>query len=220
MHPLCGGIDVHQAQLTDCRRRVDADGQVTQEVREFATTDDAVLTLSTWLTEQQGPVVALERTGVYGRPVYHVRAGRVAVLGGKAQEMQRRPGPKTDTADARWMAELVAHGLIRPSCIPPPPMGALRDRTRTRVALIQSRAQANNWVITGLEDPHITRMSVVSDRFGRSGRRMRAAWLAGERDPTTRAARALGMLRRQQSPLELALTGPLTEYHAWLIRGA
>jgi transposase len=126
VHPICCGIDVYQAQLTACLRRVDADRQVTQEVREFATTDDAVLTLSTWLTEQQCPVSALESTGVYWRPVYHVLVGTVEVRVGHAQEMRRRPGQKTDTADARWMVERLAHGLIRPSCIPPPPTEATR----------------------------------------------------------------------------------------------
>jgi transposase len=219
VHPICRGIDVHQAQLTACLRRVDADGQVTQEVREFATTDDALLTLSTWLTGEQCPVVALESTGVHWRPVYHVLVGMVEVLMGHAQEMRRRPGHKTDKADARWIAELLAHGLIRPSVIPPPPIQALRDLTHTRVALIQTRTQAKNRVIKVLEDTNIKLASVVSDLFGRSGRRMLAALLAGERDPKTLAALALGGLRGQQSQLELALTGQLTEHHAWLIQG-
>jgi transposase len=220
VHPICCGIDVHQAQLTACVRRVDVDGQVTQEVRAFATTYDALLTLSTWLTEQQCPIVAMESTGVYWRPVYHVLTGTVEVLVGNAQEMRRRPGHKTDKADARWIAELWAHGLMRPSVLPPPPISALRDLTRTRVALIQSRAQANNRVINVLEDTHIKLASVVSDLFGRSGRRMLAALLAGERDPQKLAALALGVLRRKQSQLELALTGQFTDHHAWLIQGA
>jgi transposase len=109
---------------------------------------------------------------------------------------------------------------IRPSVIPPPAISALRDLTRTRVALIQARTQANNRVVKVREDTHITLTSVVSDRFGRSGRRMLAALLAGERDPKTLAALALGVLRRQQPQLERALTGPLTDHHAWLIQEA
>jgi transposase len=220
VHPICCGLDVHQAQLTACLRRVDADGQVTQEVREFATTYDALLTLSTWLTEEQCPVVALESTGVYWRPVYHVLMGTVEVLVGNAQEMRRRPGHKTDKADARWIAELLAHGLIRPSFIPPPPIQALRDLTRTRVALIQARTQAKNRVVKVLEDTNIKLTSVVSDLFGRSGRRMLAALLAEERDPKKLAALALGVLRRKLPQLELALTGQFTAHHAWLIQGA
>jgi transposase len=120
VQPICCGSDVHQAQLTACLRRVDTDGQVTQEVRELATTDDVLLPLSPWVTEAQCPVVALESPGVSWRPVDHVLVGTVEVLVGHAQERRRRPGHKTDQADARWMAELLAHGRIRPSCIPPP----------------------------------------------------------------------------------------------------
>jgi transposase len=220
VHPICCGIDVHQAQLTACLRRVNTDGQVTTDVRAFATTYDALLTLSAGLSEQHCPVVALESTGVYWRPVYHVLVGTVEVLVGHAQEMRRRPGHKTDKADARWIAELLAHGLIRPSFIPPPPIQALRDLTRTRVALIQVRTQAKNRVVKVLEDTNIKLTSVVSDLFGRSGRRMLAALVAGERDPKTLAALALGVLRRKQPQLELALTGQFTDHHAWLIRGA
>jgi transposase len=220
VHPIGGGLDVHQAQLTACRRRVDADGQVTQEVRECATTDAAVLTWSPWLTEQPCPVVALERTGVYWRSVYHVLGGTVEVLVGKAQERRRCPGPKTDKADARWIAELVAPGRLRPSVVPPPSIGALRDLTRPRVALIQARTQAKTRVVKVREETHSKRTSVVSELCGRSGRRMLAAWLAGERDPKPLAALALGGLRRQQSPRELALTGQCSEPHAWLIQGA
>jgi transposase len=109
---------------------------------------------------------------------------------------------------------------MRPSFIPPPAISALRDLTRTRVALIQARTPAKSRVVTGLEDTNIKLTSVVSDLFGRSGRRMLAALLAGERDPKTLAALARGVWRRKQPPLELALTGQFTDHHAWLIQGA
>jgi transposase len=220
VHPICCGIDVQQAQLTACLRRVDADGHVPQEGREFATTYDALFTLSEWLTEQPWPAVALESTGVYWRPVDPVLVGRVEGLVGHAQEMRRRPGHKTDKADARWSAELLAHGLMRPSFVPPPRSGALRDLTRTRVALIQARTQAKSRGVKVLEDTNITLTRVVSDLFGRRGRRVLAALVAGERAPKTLAALALGVLRRKLPPLELALTGPCTDHHAWLIQGA
>jgi transposase len=109
---------------------------------------------------------------------------------------------------------------MRPRCIPPPPIGALRDLTRTRVVFIQTRAQATNRVIKVLEDTHLKLTSVVTDLFGRSGRRMLAAVIAGERDPKQLAALALGVLRRQLPRLALALTGQVTEHHAWLLQGA
>jgi transposase len=127
VHPVCCGIDVHQARLTACLRCVQAGGQVTQEVREFATTYGALFAFSEWLIEQDCPVVAMESTGVYWQPVYHVLAGTLEVLVGNAQEMRRRPGHKTDKADARWIAELLAHGLIRPSVL---------RRPRSRLCMI------------------------------------------------------------------------------------
>jgi transposase len=217
VHSICCGIDVHQAQLTACVRQVHLDGQVTQEVREFATTYSALLAMLDWLIEVHGPVVAMESTGVYWKPVSHVLVGTVEVLVGNAHEMQRRPGRKTDRADARWIAALLAHDLIRPSFIPPPPIQALRELTRTRVGLIQTRTQAKNRVTKVLEDTNIKVASVVADLFGVSGRRMRAALIAGERHPQVLADLAVRRLRRQLPELELALAGQLTEHHARLI---
>lgn len=217
VHPVCCGIDVHQARLTACLRCVQPDGQVMQDVREFATTYSALLALTEWLVEQHCPVAAMESTGVYWQPVYHVLSGTLEVLVGNAQEMRRRPGHKTDKADARWIAELLAHGLIRPSFLPPPPIQALRDLTRTRVALIQARSQAKNRVHKVLEDTNIKLASVVADLFGVSGRRMLAALIAGERDPQALAALARGRLRRKLVALELALHGQFTAHHARLM---
>jgi len=220
VYPVCCGIDVHQAQLTACLRRVDEDGHVTQEVQEFGTTTSALLAFQEWLTTQHCPVVAMESTGVYWKPVYHILVDTVEVIVGNPREMRPRPGHKTDPADARWIAELLAHGLIRPSFIPPPPIRALRDLTRTRVALIQARSQTKNRVYKILEDTNIKLASVVTDLFGKSGRRMLAALIAGERDPQQLAAMALGKLRRKIPDLELALTGQFTAHHGCIIQMA
>lgn len=193
---------------------------MTQDVREFGTTYSALLALSDWLVAQACPVVAMESTGVYWKPVYHVLADVFEVFVGNAYDIRRRPGRKTDKADARWIAELLAHGLIRPSFIPPPAIRALRDLTRTRVALVQTRTQAKNRIQAVLEDTNIKLASVVSDVFGKSGRRMLAALIGGERDPHTLAALALGTLRRKLPQLELALTGQFTAHHARIIQGA
>jgi transposase len=170
--PVCCGIDVRQACLTACLRRILADGRATQEVREFAATYGALLALSEWLVERYCPVAARESTGGYWQPMYHVLSGTLEAVVGNAQEMRRRPSRKTDIADARWIAELLAHGLIRPSLLPPPPIQALRDLTRTRVARIQDRSQAKNRVHDILKDTNIQLASAVADLFGVSGRRM------------------------------------------------
>ena len=220
VHPVCCGLDVHQASLTACLRRMRDDGQITTEVRGFGTTYAELLALSDWLSASHCPVVAMESTGVYWRPVYHVLVGTVEVLVGNAREMRPRPGKKTDPADATWIAELLAHGLIRPSFIPPPAINALRDLTRTRVALVQTRTQAKNRVHKVLEDTNIKLSSVVTELFGKSGRQMLAALIAGQRAPHTLAALALGRLRQKLPQLELALAGQFTAHHARLIQGA
>lgn len=127
VHPICCGLDVHQATLTACLRRVNEDGQTTTELRQFGTTYPALLALSDWLVEQHCAVVAMESTGISWKPIYHVLVGVVEVLVGNAREMRPRPGKKTDKADATWIAELLAHGLVRPSFVPPPAIQALRD---------------------------------------------------------------------------------------------
>jgi transposase len=125
----------------------------------------------------------MESTGVYWKPVYHVLAGVVEVFIGNAHELRSRPGTKPDKRDAAWIAELLAHGLIRPSFVPPPDLCALRDGTCTRVALVPTRSQRKNRVHKRLEDTNRKLGSVVSDLFGGTGRRMRAALVAGERAP-------------------------------------
>jgi transposase len=165
--PVCGGIDVHHARLMTCLRCVQPEGQVMQDVRECATTYSALVALTEWLVEQHCPVVAMESTRVYWQPVYHVLSWTLEVAVGNAQEMRRRPGRKTDTADAQWIAELLAHGLIWPSLLPPP-IQAFVILTRTRVA----RSQAKNRVHDILEDTNIQLASVIPDLFGVSGRRM------------------------------------------------
>jgi transposase len=149
-------------------------------------------------------------------PVYHVLSGALEVVVGHAQAMRRRSGHQTANADARWIAERLAHGLIRPSFLPPPPIQALRDLPRTRVALVQSRSQAKNRVHTILEETNIMLASVVADLFGVSVRRMLAALMAGERDPQVLATFARGRWWKL-AELELALPGQFTAHHARLI---
>ena len=133
--------------------------------------------------------------------------------------VRQRPGKKTDKADAAWLAELLAHGLVEPSFIPPPAIQALRDLTRTRVALVQTRTQVQNRISKVLEDTNIKVAHAMSDLFGHSGRRMLKALCQGERDPKKLAALALGTLRRKLPELELALTGQFTAHHGRLIQG-
>ena len=188
--PVCGGIDVPQARRTAGLRRVQEDGQGTKDVPELDTTSPALLVVLDWRIAPHGPVVALERTGVSWQPVSHVRAGTLAGLVGHAQARHQRPGRKPDPAAARWMAALLAPGLIRPRVVPPPALRALRALPRTRVALVQTRSHAQNRGHQVREDTNRTLTSVVTALCGVSGRRMRAARSAGERDPRVLAGLA------------------------------
>lgn len=146
VHPVCGGLDVHQATLTACVRHVSHDGQVTTALRACGTVSSALRALSDWLIAQHCPVVAMERTGVSWKPVSPVLVGVVEVLVGHARDMRPRPGQKTEKADARWMAAWLAHGVIRPRVVPPPETRAVRDRTRPGVGVVQTRTQAKHRV--------------------------------------------------------------------------
>jgi transposase len=216
-HPVCCGIDGHKDTLTACLRRVDANGQVSKAGRELATTSTSLLALSDWLVEQHCPVVAMESTGVYWKPVYHVLAGTVEVCIGNAHALRSRPGTKTDNREAAWIAELWAHGLIRPSFVPPPAMCALREVTRTRVALVQTRSQSKNRVPKLLEDTNLKLGSVVSELFGVTGRRLLAALVAGERNPQIFASLALGTLQHKRPQLALARTGQCTAHQGTVL---
>jgi transposase len=195
-------------------------GQITSERRACGTTYAERLALSDGLTVSHCPVGALARPGIYGRPVYHGLAGTVEVLVGKARERRPRPGIKTDPAAAPWSAAWLAHGLIRPSVVPPPRISAWRDLPRTRVARVPTRTPAKTRAPQVLEDTHVKRSSVVTALWGVRGRRMRAALNAGERDAHTLATLALGKRRHQLPPLELARAGQGTAQPARLIQGA
>jgi transposase len=210
--PVCCGIDVPKDMRTACRRRVEANGQVSQEGRAFATTSLSLLALSDGLVEPPCPVVAMASPGVSWKPVSHGLAGTVEVCIGNAPAM-RRPGQKTDKREAAGIAARLAHGLIRPSCVPPPAIGALRDVTRPRGAWVQTRSHSKTRGHQLLEDTKLKRGRVVSALFGVTGRRLLAALVAGARAPQVLASLALGALQHQRPQLALARTGQCTAHH-------
>jgi transposase len=218
IYSVCCGLDVHQASVSACLRRVSPDGSIGLETRQYATTVQGLTELSQWLTEVCCPIAAMESTGVYWKPVFHILSPTMEVWVVNARDVKQRRGKKTDRADAQWIAELLAHGLIEPSFIPPPQITALRDLIRMRTSLVQTRTQVKNRILAVLEDTNVKLASVVSDPFGVSGRRMLEALVQGRRDPEALSQLALGVLRREIPQLSTALEGTFTDHHALLIR--
>ena len=217
IHSVCCGLDVHQASVTACLRRMAEDGTITLEITEFSTTVQGLVELSEWLIEAHCPIAAMESTGVYWKPVFHILSAVVEIWVVNARDVKHRRGKKTDPVDAKWISELLAHGLIEPSFVPPPQISALRDLIRMRTALVQTRTQIKNRTLAVLEDTNIKLASVVSDPFGVSGRAMMDALGKGHRDPKALAQLAMGVLRRKIPQLEAALEGTFTDHHALLM---
>jgi transposase len=217
IHSLCCGLDVHQSSVTACLRHVKPEGSVIVEIKEFDTTVRGLTTLADWLVEAGCPLVAMESTGVYWKPVWNILSPLFDVWILNARDVKQRRGKKKDRADAKWIAELVAHDLVQPSFVPPPKIGALRDLIRMRTTLVQTRTQAKNRVLGVLEDTNVKLASVVSDPFGVSGRKMMNALVNGERDVNVLSEMALGVLRRKIPQLKVALEGCFTEHHAFII---
>lgn len=218
-YPICCGVDIHKATAVACLRRSEARGLVQHETRSFATTTQCLRDLAYWLTEAGCPVVAMESTGDYWKPVRHVLVEHgIQVVIFNARDAKPRKGRKTDKADAAWLSELLAFDQLLPSFIPPASIMALRDLTRMRTAFVNQRAQVRNRVHKVLEDAGIKLSCVAADILGVSGRAMLDALLAGQRDPKALADLARGRLKRKVKELVAALEGRFNEHHAFLLQ--
>jgi transposase len=217
LYPCCCGLDVHKKTVVACLLRAGADGQHRREVRTFATMTDDLLALAEWLTAAGCTHVAMESTGVSWKPVYNILEDQFDVLVVNAAHVKAVPGRKTDVKDAEWIADLLQHGLVRPSFIPDRPQRELRDLTRTRTALIDERSAVVNRLQKVLEDANLKVASVATDVMGVSGRAMVEAILQGTTNPATLADLAKGRLRAKRAELERALAGRVSEHHRLLL---
>jgi transposase len=218
LHPCCAGLDVHKRTGGACARRIEPDGRVHEQVRTFGTMTADLLELADWLDACGARHVAMESTGVFWKPIFHVLEGRFELMLVNARPVKQVPGRKTDVKDAQWIAQLLQHGLLQPSFLPPPPIRELRDLTRQRTQLVRERATVVNRVQKVLEDANIKLASVASDVLGASGRAMIAALIGGESDPERLAEEARGSLRKKRVVLARALQGRVTEHHRFLLR--
>jgi transposase len=218
LYAICCGLDVHKDTITACLRRLGATRHVTQELRTFGTTTPALLELLDWLVGAGCTHVAMESTGVYWKPVFNILDGHVEhLLVVNAQHVKALPGRKTDTLDAEWLAQLLQHGLLRGSFIPPAPIRALREATRYRKQLIRTRADEANRIQKLLEAANVKLGSVATDVLGASGRAILAALVRGETDAPALAGLAKGRLRQKQPQLVAALTGRITPVQRTLL---
>lgn len=186
-------------------------------MRTFGTTTSELLTLSDWLVEAGCTHVAMEATGVYWKPVYNILEGQMELLVVNAQHIKAVPGRKTDVKDAEWIAELLQHGLLRASFIPPQSQRDLRDLTRYRTTLVRERARIVNRLQKVLEDANLKLAGVATDVMGVSGRAMLEALLAGQTDTGQLAELAKGRLRKKIPELKEALTGRVREHHRFML---
>jgi transposase len=218
LYRCCAGLDVHKKTVVACVRRIDAASKVHQEVRTFGTMTCNLLALSDWLVEQGVEQVAMESTGVYWKPVFNILESRLAVMLVNAQHIKQVPGRKTDVKDCQWIAQLLQHGLLKASFVPPPPLRELRDLTRQRAQLVAEKATAANRIQKVLEDANIKLASVATDVLGVSGRDMLEAIIAGEEDAEKLANKARRRLRNKIPELQTALHGRVTAHHRFQLR--
>jgi len=213
----CAGVDVHKRTVVVCLITPGERGQPTMETRTFGTTTDELLRLSDWLSAGGCTHVALESTADYWKPVHNLLEGIFEVWLLNAQHIKAVPGRKTDVRDAQWIAELLRHGLVRPSFIPPPHQRELRELTRHRTNFVRERATLSNRVQKVLESANLKLAAVASDVLGVSGRAMLEAIAAGEEDAARLAELAKGRLRKKRAALEQALSGRVRPHHRFLL---
>jgi transposase len=216
LHKKCAGIDVHKLEVVACLRLV-TKRKVEREVRRFPTTTEGLLRLADWLEGAGCTHVAMEATGVYWKPVWHILEGRFALILANAMHVKNVPGRKSDVNDATWIADLLAHGLIRSSFVPPPAIQELRDLTRTKKQLTREIVQHAQRMQAVLEQANIKLCSVITDILGVSGRRILKAMVAGETDVQKLAALGDGRLSCTRAALVEALTGRVRDHHRFLL---
>jgi transposase len=217
LYERCAGLDVHKDLIVACVRRAEG-RQATHEIERFATTTRGLLELRAWLESHGCTHVAMEATGAYWKSVWHVLEDGFELVLANAAHIRNVPGRKSDVSDAAWISDLLAHGLIRASFVPPRPIQELRDLTRTRRQLVREIAQHTQRLQRVLEDANVKLSSVVSNVVGLSGRRIVRAMIDGETDAEQLAELGHPRLRCSKKDLEEALRGSVREHHRFLLR--
>ena len=213
----CCGLDVHQATVVACMLVGGAHQRPRKEVRSFGTKTRELMELRDWLREHGCTRVGMEATGIYWKPVHAVLEDDFEIIVGNAHHIKNVPGRKTDVKDSEWIADLLRHGLISKSFVPPKPIRELRDLLRYRRKLVENRSAERNRLLKLLETANIKLASVASDVFGVSGMAMLKALVRGDASPKEMAQLAKKLLRRKLAELELALEGKVEEHHRFIL---
>jgi transposase len=219
IHQRCCGLDIHKKSISACVIISERIGRAKKHMQVFGTMTRELLELADWLRNHGVTHAAMEATGVYWKPVWNVLEGcSLELMLVNPQHVKALPGRKTDQKDAEWLADLLRHGLLRPSFIPPAPIRELRDVTRLRVSVVEDLNRVVNRIQKVLEDANIKLASVASDIAGASGRAMLRAIIAGDSDPARLAEMSRGKLRRRIPELQDALEGRVTEHHRFMLK--
>lgn len=216
IYPSCAGLDVHKKTVVACVRS-QVKNKVEQQVETFATTTSGLLELLEWLHDHGCTHVAMEATGVYWKPVWHILEDSFELLLVNARHVKNVPGRKSDINDAMWLADLLAHGLVEPSFVPPRPIQELRDLTRTQRQFIRERARHKQRIQKVLEDACLKIDSLVSNLLGDSGRAILDALVAGESDPERLADLGWRLRKSTREERIEALRGRCTDHHRYMI---
>ncbi len=216
LYPRCAGLDVHAKTVVACVR-IASGATVTYEHRTVSTNTRGLLELADWLTAHAVTHVAMEATGVYWKPVWHVLEGHATLVLANAMHIRNIPGRKSDKNDATWISDLLALGLIRSSFVPPAPIQELRDLTRTRKQLVREITRHTQRIQKTLEDANVKLTAVISDILGTSGRAILKALVAGETDPARLTDLTSGRLKATRAELTDALHGRVTAHHRFIL---
>jgi transposase len=213
----CAGLDVHKDTVVATVRVPGRGGRRHQETETFPTHAAGLAELGSWLSRFEVSLVGMESTGVYWKPVYALLEDDFECWLLNAQHLRNVPGRKTDVADSAWIAQLLEHGLVRPSFVPPKPIRELRDLTRHRKALIEDRSRVAQRLDKVLQDTGVKLTSVASTLLTKSARSMLSALAAGERDPEALAELARGRLRSKIAQLRDVLAGRFSSHHGMIV---
>lgn len=212
------GLDVHKNTVQACVRIIDDNGELHELIREFGTMTRELMELRDWLKQQQVTHAAMESTGVYWKPLWHILCDDFRLLLVNARHIKHVPGRKTDVKDSQWIAQLLQHGLLRGSFVPEEQQQQWRDLTRLRTQLTAKSSQTANRIQKVLEDANIKLASVASDVLGASGRDMLTAIIGGESDAQKLAELARGRLQAKIPQLQEALLGRVKDHHRFLLQ--